>query len=192
MNCSRQVQASEDLRPAWRARGRVSRWLLLAFIVLSVGCASYHFGNASLFPPDIHTVYVPMFESASFRRDLGEQLTEAVSKEIEKRTRFKVVGDPSADSVLTGKIVTDTKNPIVREPNNEGRDIETGLVVNVSWADRRGAPIREGQVPVPAEMITVTQTNQLVPEYGASTTTSLQKAMQKLATQIVNMMEVPW
>ncbi|HKD37640.1 MAG TPA: hypothetical protein VKB78_12600, partial [Pirellulales bacterium] len=38
------------------------------------GCAGYHVGNASLFPADIHTVFVPMFESDSFRRDLGEQL----------------------------------------------------------------------------------------------------------------------
>jgi hypothetical protein len=165
---------------------------LACVVFAAMGCASYQFGNASLFPPDIHTVYVPLFESASFRRDLGEQLTEAVSKEIEKRTPFKVVGSPNADSVLSGKIVTDTKHSIVREPNNEGRDIETGLVVKVSWADRRGAPLREGNVPVPAEMVDLAQTAQLVPEYGNSTTVSLQQTMQKLAAKIVDMMEVPW
>ena len=133
-----------------------------------------------------------MFESASFRRDLGEQLTEAVAKEIEKRTPFKVVGSPNADSVLSGKIVADTKHSIVREPNNEGRDIETGLVIRVSWADRRGAPLREGNVPVPAEMVNLTETTQLVPEYGNSTTVALQQTMQKVAAKIVDMMQVPW
>ena len=51
------------------------------------GCAGYQFGSQSLFnTPDIETVHVPVFQSSSFRRDLGEQLTEAVVKEIEKRT----------------------------------------------------------------------------------------------------------
>ena len=47
------------------------------------GCAGYRFGAASLYPPDIQTVYVPVFESNSFRRNLSEWLTEAVCKEIE-------------------------------------------------------------------------------------------------------------
>jgi len=165
---------------------------LLALAALTLGCASYHFGNDTLFPPDIHTVYVPLIESASFRRDMGEQLTEAVCKEIEKRTPFKVVGNPNADSVLIVQIANDNKQLIIREPNNEGRDIEVGLVCKVSWADRRGVPVRDGQVPLPAEMIDVAATSQVVPEYGASTVSQYEKTMQKLATQIVNLMEAPW
>ena len=34
--------------------------------------------------------------------------------------------------------------------------------------------------------------NQLIPEYGASTVSSLQKTMQGLATKVVDMMETPW
>ena len=132
------------------------------------GCACYHFGNDTLYPPDIHTIYVPVIESDSFRRDLGEQLTEAVCKEIEKRTPLKVVGTPNADSVLTARIKIDTKHSLVREPNNEGRVIEMGLVVAVSWADRRGIVLRSPvNVPVPPDLVTLVQTNQLIPEYGA-------------------------
>ena len=43
-----------------------------------------------------------MFQSDSYRRGLAEQLTEAVCKEIEKRTNYKVVNNPNADSVLSG------------------------------------------------------------------------------------------
>src|SRR6266700_3163322 len=84
-----------------------SSFLVCLLLALS-GCAGYHVGTAGLFPSDIHTVFVPMFESDSFRRDLGEQLTEAVCKEIESRGPMKVVGTPNADSVLTGRITTDT------------------------------------------------------------------------------------
>src|SRR5947209_3093369 len=107
-----------------------------SLFIAVAGCAGYHVGNASLFPPDIHTVFVPMFESDSFRRDLGEQLTEAVCKEIESRGPFKVVGTPNADSVLTGHIMSDTKHALIREPNNEARNIEMRLIVQVTWADR--------------------------------------------------------
>jgi hypothetical protein len=156
------------------------------------GCAGYHVGNASLFPPDIHTVFVPMFESDSFRHELGEQLTEAVCKEIEGRGPMKVVGTPNADSVLTGRITTDTKHALFREPNNEARDIETGMVVQVSFADRRGNIVHDGQVPLPPEMIDINQTALIIPEYGSSTVSAQQKIIKRLAKQIVDLMEAPW
>ena len=61
--------------------------MAVAMVGLAVlaGCASYRVGNASLYPPHIRTVYVPVFESASYRRNLGERLTEAVMKEIEAK-----------------------------------------------------------------------------------------------------------
>jgi hypothetical protein len=66
-------------------------------------------------------------------------------------------------------------------------------VVSVSWADRRGIVLRSPvDVPVPPDLVNLTQTNQLIPEYGASTASSLQKTMQQLAKQIVDMMETPW
>ena len=79
------------------------------------GCAGYRFGAASLYPPDIQTVYVPVFESNSFRRNLSEWLTEVVCKEIELKTPYKVVGTPQADSVLTGKLISDTKRVIIED-----------------------------------------------------------------------------
>ena len=86
------------------------------------GCAAYRFGAASLYPPDIQTVYVPVFESNSFRRNLSEWLTEAVCKEIELKTPYKVVGTPQADSVLTGKLTSDTKRVIVEDQYDMPRE----------------------------------------------------------------------
>ena len=57
----------------------------LVVLLFFCGCAGYQIGNQSLYPPEIHTVYVPMFQSNSFRRNLGERLTEAVVKEIESQ-----------------------------------------------------------------------------------------------------------
>lgn len=189
----------KDESQATRVGGRAKRFSSLCVLccsfcvsVLLCGCAGYHVGNASLFPADIHTVFVPMFESDSFRRDLGEQLTEAVCKEIESRGPMKVVGTPNADGVLTGRIVADTKHALFREPNNEARDIEAGMAVRVSFADRRGNIIHDGQVPLPPELIDISNTAHIVPEYGSSTISAQQKIMKQLAKQIVDLMEVPW
>ena len=52
----------------------------MSLLLASGGCARYHIGADTMFPRDVQTVYVPIFESVSLRRGLGEWLTEAVEK----------------------------------------------------------------------------------------------------------------
>ena len=78
-----------------------------AWMLVWTGCAGLHVGQQSLYRPELRTIYVPVFESESFRPNLGERLTEAVVKEIELKTPYKVVATPNADSVLRGRIVVE-------------------------------------------------------------------------------------
>ena len=55
-----------------------------AWMLALSGCAGLHVGQQSLYRPEIRTIYVSVFESESFRPNLGERLTEAVVKEIER------------------------------------------------------------------------------------------------------------
>ena len=168
--------------------------LSLMFLVGSGGCAGYRIGNATLFRPDIETVYVPVFQSASLRPGLGERLTEAVIKEIELRTPYKVVGSLGrADSILTGRITSETKRTVVENPYDDPREIATRLQVEVQWVDQRGRMLTaEEAVPVPPELSTVVAETTFVPEVGQSLATAQQAAIQRLAAQIVGMMENPW
>jgi hypothetical protein len=170
--------------------------MLAAAIVMPAGCASYRFGNNTLYAPNVRTVYVPMIQSESYRTtpgvDLGERLTEAVCKEIEKRTPFKVVGDPNADSVLTARIVADTKRMVVESPTDQSRQVEMNLQVLVTWADRGGSVLASGQVPLPAASVDVGQAAMLVPEFGRSVVSTQQEGLVKMAQQIVGLMEEPW
>ena len=182
------------MRMASRGCPRAS--LLILAVPLLTGCAAYRFGNNTLYAPNVRTVYVPMIQSESFRTtpgiDLGERLTEALCKEIEKRTPFKVVGDPNADSVLTARIVADTKRMVVESPTDQSRQVEMNMQVLVTWADRGGAVLSSGQVPMPAASVDVGQAAMLVPEFGRSVVTTQQEAIVKLAQQIVGLMEEPW
>ncbi len=159
------------------------------------GClpARYQFGARTLFPEGYDTVYVPVFASNSYRRDLAEELTEAVIKEIERRTDYKVVSSPSADTVLTGTITSETKHLLFDTLNSDPREEEVNLQVKVSWVDRRKCPVRDiPPVPVPAAAVDIGAASSLVPEVGQSVATSHQRAIQRLAEQIVSLMEKPW
>jgi hypothetical protein len=166
--------------------------LLLAScsLLLFSGClANYQFGARTLFPEGIETVYVPVFDSVSYRRELGVELTEAVVKEIERRTNFKVVSTPgAADTVLSGKIVGENKKLLFEIPTGDPREMEVNLSVQVSWTDQRGRTIRN----IPAVPVPVSATSQLVAEVGQSVATQHEAAIKRLAEQIVSLMEKPW
>jgi hypothetical protein len=170
-------------------------WLLLA-AASCLGCAGYRFGNNTLYAANVRTIYVPMFQCDSFRTtpaiDIGERLTEAVCKEIEKRTPFKVVGSAAgADSTLSGRIVADTKRMVVESPTDQSRMVELNYQALVEWADRGGTVIASGEVPLPAAQVDVGQAAAIVPEFGRSVASAQQEAIVKLAQQIVGLMEEP-
>lgn len=161
---------------------------------LLTGCAGYQMGVRSLYAPDMETVFVPVFESASFRPDLGERLTEAVIKEIELKTPYKVVGSPDqADSVLSGRVVSDRKRVLIENRNDDPRETEFTLAVEVSWVNRRGGMIRDPHlVPLPPPLLGLQDSSSFAPEGGQSLVVAQQNAINELATRIVEMMEVPW
>lgn len=175
------------------SRTLISLTLLAAAATLSTGCAMYRFGAPSLYRPDVRTIHVPMVESDSFRRNLGEQLTEALVREIELKTPYKVVGADRADSVLQARLVSDNKRVITENGFDDARDLEVDFFVQVSWVDRRGDLImNNNDLPVPPVLINVNQAANFVPEVGQSLTTAQLEALRRTAEQIVGQMEIGW
>lgn len=174
-----------------RRRGMMA--ICAAALVACLGCAGYRMGTASLYPADIETVYVPIFQSDSYRRGMGERLTELVIKEIEQRTPYKVVSSPDADSILTGRITNDTKRVTIEDKYDQPRDVQMNFVVQVSWVDRKGDLVSQGgSLPIPAETVQLSQTADQIAEFGNSTATAQQQTLERLARQIVSLMENPW
>ena len=175
----------------------MSRQLLLATALLASlcgGCAGWQLGSRSLYRQDIRTVYVPPVDSASFRRNLGERLTEALVRELEHKSSFKVVADPNADSTLRCAIITESKSVISETRFDDPRDLDANFFVQVSWTDRRGDLIggQPTNVPLPPVVVNVGESANFVPEGGQSLATAQQEAFERIAQQIVGMMEAPW
>jgi hypothetical protein len=169
---------------------------ILLTLVCSVwigGCAAYRVGSETLYRPDVQTVYVPVFASESFRRQLGERLTEAVVKQIELTTPYKVVSSPNADSILQGRIIEESKYAITENVNDELRDIELEMAVEITWRGRNGVVLfGPARYPMTADFELVGQAIHFVPEGGQSLVVGQQELILGLAQQIVAQMEVAW
>jgi hypothetical protein len=154
------------------------------------GCEPKILGYSIRAPYDmsVRTVYVPVFKSQTFRRDLNFQLTDLVIKEIEKRTPYKVVGSPEgADTILEGTVNLATKNITVENLYNLPRELTAMVNVTVNWT--HNPPTEEETKRGP---VVVSDMVYFVPEIGDTAMTAFYAACQRLATQVVDMMEQPW
>ena len=171
-----------------RSNYPLSRALAAVLVLLPSmsGCAGYQTGNQMLFRSDIRTIHVPVFESESYRRFLGQQLTEAVIKQIENDTPFVIANPGFADSVLTGRLVRDRKRSRTLDRFGEPRVLETDWYVEVNWVDRSGNPLMSRQ------QLQISDSEFFIPEGGQSLSTAQQNLVKKIAQQIVGQMETPW
>jgi len=128
------------------------------------------------------------------RRNLGEQLTEAVVKELQLRSQYRITTSTSADSVLSGRIVSDSKRMISENAFDEPRNLELAMIVQVNWIDRRtGTMLLENiNIPIAPIALTLSGDANFVPEAGQSLETARREAVQELAAAIVGQMEVRW
>ncbi len=162
---------------------------------------------------DIRTVRVPILKNVlyldSTTQGIEFQITDAVIREIEANSPARVVNKrpilddcTPADTELTGTVVQLSKNVINRNGNNEIREAETTLGVEVTWKDLRtgemlSRPVRKlGAPPLkPGEKepsVLVYSLGDIIPELGQSNASAYKTNVDRLARQIREMMEKPW
>jgi hypothetical protein len=174
-----------------RKRERWLPWVALAIlgccaILFLPGCRSYNLGNQYLYRSDIRTVHVAMFESDSFRRFLGQRLTESVVKQIELNTPYTIGSPHVADSFVQGKLVRERKRPLSEDRYDDPNVLEIEFRVEVTWVDRAGVPL------MPIQSIIIERDAIFIPEGGQSMATAQQQLIDRIAQQIVGHMEMPW
>ena len=156
----------------------------------TAGC-NYMVGSA--YQTEIRTIHVPTFTTTSYRRGIEFQLTEAVQKEIQKRTPFRLCNGHGADTRLTGRIVDVRKDVLGESAFDDARELQLTLAVEVTWEDlHSGRILAEQLVPITPDILRMNSTASFAPEVGQSLATGMQQAVDQLARQVVDMMEAPW
>ena len=181
------------------AMARCSTWSMtlraiwLGLMVSLCGCAGYQLGSRTLFRNDVRTIYVPIIRNDSWRPYLGVQLTEQLQKEIQRRTPYRIINDPSADSILTCRVTNETKRVITETRLDDPRAIDAKISIELTWVDRQNMVLMENQFVPPDDVAFLfAEGTEFVPEAGQSISTAHMRAIDRLATEIVNQMEVRW
>ncbi len=170
---------------------RIACALILPTVLL--GCAGYQLGSATLYRNDVRTIYVPIVRNETWRPQLGVQLTEALQKAIQLRTPYRLVNDPSADSVLTCRVLNENKRVITETRNDDPRALEAKLSIELTWVDRQNNVLMENRFVPPEDIAFLfSQGVDFVPEAGQSISTAYMRAIDRLADEIVSQMEVRW
>ncbi|WP_149495683.1 LptE family protein [Roseiconus lacunae] len=176
-----------------KSRALVAIALGVMWMTLSTGCATYRFGADALYPVGIQTIHIPVVRNETFRPELGKQLTEALVREVQRRTPYKVVSNPAADSVLSCTIVSQSKTVLTESLSDDPRALDTAVTVHANWTSRNGQPLMQNSVAAEAGDLTgFSQNARFVPEAGQSIDTANLQAIEQLAGRIVSQMESRW
>jgi hypothetical protein len=144
-------------------------------------------------PTFTNDAYRPSYTSDGYRRGFELRLTEAVQQQIQSRTPFRLVDANSADTILTGRVVSVNKLVANQNKFDDPRELELAMGIEVTWEDRRsGRVLAQQTVPLDALVAQAVVNTSFAPETGQSLTTATQTAVDQMARQIVGMMEAPW
>jgi hypothetical protein len=150
------------------------------------GFFGWHF-HAPFDTSEVKTVAI-FFKSNVFRRDLEKGLYEAVVKEINLRTPYRVVSDhEKADSLLTATITSDNKNLVVEAPTNLPRELNATITVQANWTHNPPTDIEAART-----LTLISETINFIPEVGETAVSGYNHVIQSIAKQMVDMMEQAW
>jgi hypothetical protein len=164
-------------------------FLCLSFICLGLsgcdGLAGY--SNESLFPNDVRSVCLKMFDNQTFWRGVEYELSDALAKRIEVDTPYKIVSDSDrADSVMSGQIVSigEMALSIDREVGSV-LEKEVQIRAVVSWKNLKTGELMMDQLKVSASASYSTYQQQDF-KYASNL------AANNLTRKIVELMERKW
>lgn len=175
----------------WRSATRTGLAAMVTAAAACAGCASDPSAGYSLsnsFATDIETVSVPMFGNESFHRGLEVELTDAIIKQIQRTTAWRVTPGDTGEATLRGTIrrveletLSTTRNVGLAE------EIAVRIQIDFDFVDNRtGRPILERRE--------FTASETFVPAQGLGERIEVGEngAVQELARDVVHELRSKW
>ena len=163
--------------------------LLCSLLCLNFcGCAEMSgYSNESLFPEEVRSVYVEMFDSRSFRRGVEYELSDALAKRIEAETPYKIISSRDrADTIISGQILSIGESWVSSE-REVGRALEKEVEVRavVNWKN-----LKTGELLIDNQSVSASASYSEWQNQGFRYASTL--AANNLARRIVELMEKEW
>jgi len=119
-------------------RSRVAALAVLLVAVVTTGC----YQHQALYSEEYRSVHVPIFENQTFYRGAEMDVTEALIKEIELRTPYKVARSGVADTELIGTIRSIDQRRVNRRASiGVVQEVEVAIIVDWEWKDMRSGEV---------------------------------------------------
>ena len=176
-----------------------SRWMIPAvFRLLGLCGLLFVFGcdtgpgtgwsNASPFDTTLRTIAVPVFANATPERKLSQNLTEAIVKEIESVTPWKVTGQGQADTMLRGTVTRYRLIMMSKDPTTGlANEMLVEATVDFQWIDLlTGEPILARSGFAASALFTPSRPSQQPIELGRF------EVVQILSRDIVDTLQAEW
>ncbi len=163
---------------------------VLAAIELA-GCAAdptMGWSTASAWPQGIRTVAVNLPDNTTANRRVDYEFIDALIKEIEARTPYKVTAPDRADTILTGRIRrVDHKQLSKSSLTGLSEEVTVSVTIDLTWTD-----LRTGETLLDLESFT--SHSLFVPSNPTREPIELGEfgVAQRLATDIVTEMQADW
>lgn len=160
--------------------------LLLTAVLQFSGCAGYRLG--STLPPDIKTIYVPLFHNKSREPLIENQATAAAIAELQKDGTLRVVNVQNADVVLEATLTSVSLNPLRYNRDDVTKPNEYRLTLAAFFTLKR---VNNQEVICEASVIG----ESTFPFYGNLTSAkqgAMPKACEDLAKRIVEKAVEAW
>ena len=161
---------------------------LVLFTLGLCGCAELTgYSNESMFPQEVDSICLEMFDNQTFRRGAEYELSDALSKRIEVETPYKIVSSRDrADTVITGRIVSIGELALSTE-RETGRVLEKEVELQalVNWKN-----LKTGELLIDNESVRASASYSEYQQQDFKYASTL--AANNLARKIVELMEKKW
>jgi hypothetical protein len=173
---------------------KTGKFIVVAFFGWIAACLSLcgcgqtgGYSSEPLFPQNISSVYLKMFDNQSFRRGVEYELSDALAKRIEAETPYKIVSSKHrADTVISGEIV-EINESVLSTERQTGRALEKQVQLQavVNWKN-----LKTGQLLIDNRSVNASASYSQFQNQGFSYASTL--AANNLAREIVELMEKQW
>jgi len=114
---------------------------LLCLAMQLFGCSSdptRGYSTTSTYRGGVSSVAVPIFSNKSYVRDVEFELTDALVKEIEARTPYKVASEGDADTIVLGQVKSVQLDQLSKSRlTGLSEEVIVSVTIDFQWKDLR-------------------------------------------------------